>query len=60
VGFRDDVRAAIVEARERYAELRGRVLADVPSGDRMCVDYGRIILRLLAAGAADRARGSSP
>jgi glycosyltransferase involved in cell wall biosynthesis len=60
VGFRDDVRAAIVEARERYAELRGRVLADVPPGDRMCVDYGRIILRLLAAGAADRARGSSP
>ena len=60
VGFRDDVRTAIVETRERYAELRARVLADSPSGDQMCVDYGRVIRRLLAAGAAERAQGASP
>ena len=54
VGFRDDVRTAIAEARERYAELRARVLADGPSGDQMCVDYGRIIRRLLVPGAAER------
>ncbi len=60
VGFRDDVRTAIVETRERYAELRARVMADRPSGGQMCVDYGRIIRRLLAAGATERAPGASP
>ncbi len=48
IGFRGDVRSAILEARERYAELRARVLAEAPSGDQMCVDYGRVLHRLLA------------
>jgi glycosyltransferase involved in cell wall biosynthesis len=48
VGFRRDVRAAILEARERYAELRAKVLHDPPSGDRMCAEYGRILKGLLA------------
>ena len=48
VGFRGDVRAAILEARERYAELRSRVLQSAPSGDQMCVEYGRLLQRLLA------------
>ena len=43
LGFREDIRAAILEMRERYAELRRRVLADPPSGDRMCLDYWRVI-----------------
>lgn len=47
VGFRDDVRGAILETRERYAELRSRVLEHAPSGDQMCVEYGRMLHRLL-------------
>jgi len=58
VGFRDDVRAAIQETRERYAELRARVLADSPSGDQMCVDYGRIVQRVLVAGPSPRPQGA--
>jgi len=52
VGFRNDVRSAIGEARERHAELRARILADPPAGDLMCVEYGRVLQRLLAGGAA--------
>lgn len=43
VGFRNDIRLAILEMRERYPELRRAVLQNPPSGDRMCVDYGRVI-----------------
>jgi glycosyltransferase involved in cell wall biosynthesis len=48
VPFRDDVRGAILEARERYEELRSSVLRRAPSGDQMCVEYGRVLQRLLA------------
>ena len=47
IAFRDDVRGAILEARERYAELRSGVLEHAPSGDQMCVEYGRVLHRLL-------------
>ena len=43
VGFRDDVRQAVLAARERYAELRERVLRLAPSGARMCEEYERIL-----------------
>jgi len=43
VPFGDDVRLAILEMRERYAELRRAVLADGPSGDHMCLSYARLI-----------------
>jgi hypothetical protein len=43
VGFRDDVRHAVLAARERYAELRERVLRLAPSGARMCEEYERIL-----------------
>jgi len=48
VPFRDDVRSAILETRERYEELRSSVLRHAPSGDQMCVDYGRVLNRMLA------------
>jgi glycosyltransferase involved in cell wall biosynthesis len=48
VSFRDDVRSAILEARARYEELRSSVLWHAPCGDQMCVDYGRVLSRLLA------------
>jgi glycosyltransferase involved in cell wall biosynthesis len=47
LGFRENVKAALIEARDRYAELRAKVLAVPPSGDRMCLEYGELIQRLL-------------
>lgn len=46
IGYRDDVAAAIVTMRERYPELRRRVLAEAPNGDAMAVEYRRLIERL--------------
>lgn len=43
IGFRDDVVGAIREARERYPELRTRVLEQAPSGDAMCAEYVALI-----------------
>ena len=54
IAFRDDVRSAIDEARARYGELRARVLDDPPSGDRMCVEYGRLVQRLCASNGTGR------
>ena len=48
VAFRDDVRTAILETRERWAELRAQVLEHAPSGDAMCVAYARQLQRLCA------------
>ena len=39
VGFDTDVKTALLEARERYGELRRKLLATMPSGDRMCLEY---------------------
>jgi hypothetical protein len=43
VAFRDDVRQALLTARDRYAELRERVVRLAPSGARMCLEYERIL-----------------
>jgi glycosyltransferase involved in cell wall biosynthesis len=43
VGFRDNVRQALLAARERYVELRERVVRLAPSGSRMCEEYERIL-----------------
>ena len=48
LGFRDDVTAALHGIRERYAEFRGKVLAEPPSGDRMCIAYREVIQQTLA------------
>ncbi len=48
IGFRDNVAAALLDARDRYTELRQQVLARLPSGDRMVLAYAEIIQRLLA------------
>jgi glycosyltransferase involved in cell wall biosynthesis len=47
VPFRDDVGTAILDMRERYRELRSNVLAQAPSGDQMCLDYARVLSRLV-------------
>ena len=48
IGFRDNVAGALLDARDRYTELRQQVLARLPSGDRMVLAYAEIIQRLLA------------
>jgi glycosyltransferase involved in cell wall biosynthesis len=47
VSFRDSVKPAILTARERLGPLRAAVLQNAPSGDQMCVDYLRVIQRLI-------------
>jgi glycosyltransferase involved in cell wall biosynthesis len=52
IAFGVDVKAAIGEMRERYAELRRRVLERPPSGDEMCARYRAVLQRLLVADAS--------
>jgi len=47
----DDVASSMNAMREAYARLRQRVLRDPPSGDRMCLEYRRLIQRELALAA---------
>jgi glycosyltransferase involved in cell wall biosynthesis len=46
VGFRDDVAGAIQRAVSRLGDLRSRLLQQLPSGDRMALDYADLIQRL--------------
>jgi hypothetical protein len=54
VSFREDVSKALQEARDRYPELRVRVLSQAPSGDAMCAEYRRVIEHTLAGVGAVR------
>jgi glycosyltransferase involved in cell wall biosynthesis len=47
IGFRENVAAALIAARDRYTELRGKVLSQIPSGDRMVLAYAEVLQRLL-------------
>ena len=48
IGFRENVAEALMAARDRYSELRAQVLARIPSGDRMALEYTEILQSLLA------------
>lgn len=48
VCIEESVAKAVEEMKDRFAELRGRVLAEPPSGDLMCLSYRRLIQRLIA------------
>jgi glycosyltransferase involved in cell wall biosynthesis len=48
IGYRDDIGSAIGEMRERYGELRQRVLEQAPSGEMMCAGYRELISSLLS------------
>jgi glycosyltransferase involved in cell wall biosynthesis len=48
IGFAGNVKDALLEARERYSELRGRLFSSMPSGDRMCLEYADVIQGLIA------------
>lgn len=47
VGFKDNVKKALLDARERYAALRTAVLAKMPDGDQMCLEYERAVRQAL-------------
>lgn len=47
VGFKEDVRTAIEQIRQRYARVREALLHQLPSGDWMCSQYEALILALL-------------
>jgi glycosyltransferase involved in cell wall biosynthesis len=51
VGFTNDVAGALAELRSNYARLRTSVLADPPSGARMCEQYRGVIGSLMQARA---------
>jgi hypothetical protein len=44
----EDAAESIRQMRDAYDDLRGKVLADPPSGDAMCLNYRRLIQRLVA------------
>ena len=44
LGFRDEVRPALLEVRRQYAALRQKVLALAPSGDDMCRQYEAVLM----------------
>lgn len=48
LGFTDDVKSALLAARDTYPELKRRVMEAMPSGDRMCLAYAETIQRMLA------------
>ena len=48
IGFKDDVKDVLVEARELYSVLRKRVLESMPNGDRMANEYAHVIQMMLA------------
>ena len=51
IGYRDDPSSALVEMAARLPEFRRKVFAQMPSGDRMAMDYADIC-RMLLAGRA--------
>ena len=56
IGFRDDVVGAITQMREQYMDKRNQLLTNMPSGDRMCLDYADVTQGVLCEAMA----GSTP
>jgi hypothetical protein len=47
LGFRDDVKSAILSMRDGIADYRRRVFEKMPSGDRMALEYAEIVQGVL-------------
>ncbi len=48
VGFTDgDLKGAVINMRDSYKLLHTRVLDNIPSGDRMCLEYTEVVQRLM-------------
>jgi glycosyltransferase involved in cell wall biosynthesis len=50
IGFKEDVKEAVLRMRRDYSIFRDRLLRNMPSGDRMCLEYAEIIQRCLFLG----------
>ena len=48
VGFKNNVKDAVLQLQGEYAQFRNRLVHNLPSGDRMCLDYSEIIQSLLS------------
>lgn len=48
IGFRDDVKSAILDMRENYTYYRLCLFKNMPSGDCMSLEYSEIIQRLIS------------
>lgn len=46
ISFRDDVKKALLEARDNYSALRKRVIDSTPSGRVMCAEYEKVFASL--------------
>jgi glycosyltransferase involved in cell wall biosynthesis len=47
IEFRDDVSAAVAQARSRYLPLRATTLSMAPGGDRMCAEWRMVIQQVI-------------
>ena len=47
IGFKDDVKSAVLTMRYNYAKFRRNLFQSMPSGDRMCMAYAEIIQKLI-------------
>lgn len=48
IGFDSNLTGSLLEAQSKYKSLRDNVLLNMPSGDRMCIDYAAIFQYLIA------------
>ena len=47
IGFKDNIKKAVLMMRRDYSQYRERLLHQMPSGDRMCLEYTEIIQALI-------------
>ena len=48
VGFRDDLKSALLAAKALYPQLKDKLYQNMPSGEEMSCAYMRVVQRLLA------------
>jgi hypothetical protein len=47
IGFRDNLKEVLLKTRGNYGALRKKVIKHMPNGDRMCLEYMRVIHQLM-------------
>ena len=47
IAYGDDVEHAVEEMRKHYEHYRVRLLDNIPSGERMCLEYAEVIQKLI-------------
>jgi glycosyltransferase involved in cell wall biosynthesis len=49
IGYKENVKESVLTMQRDYAHYRDRLMKQMPSGDRMCLDYVEIIQRCLSS-----------